>query len=313
MKKNEVECLKGLAIIGVIFAHMNFKGRFDDSTLILVNYLQIIFGWCVIAFFFCSGLLAKNVDRFLLKQLIFKRFKRLIVPCIVFTITYKLIIFGLYYSGLFGWKNPLPENKLTLLYPVGPQFYFLIYLFIIQLIVSFLQLYFSRKVLLIMASIVLPILYFIIDSPKYSYGGEINLVPFYIYSYIIALFVSENKSIRNIDYYVLLILVLAFLSLSFNIKMIILIQLYIPILLWLILKKYNSITVNFNKLSIGKYSGAIYVWHAPILLPFLSITCVKLFGSKTLVIFPILIITILISIFLGKLTSRYSFLKIWRF
>ena len=60
MRYSEIDALKGVAIIGVVIAHLNFTGRFDKETLELVHNLQLFFGWCVITFFFASGILIKK-------------------------------------------------------------------------------------------------------------------------------------------------------------------------------------------------------------------------------------------------------------
>ena len=108
-----IDTIKGLAIIGVVFAHMSFTSRFELATLILVDDMQKIFGWCVVAFFFSSGLLCKKnncKDSKTIYSFIYKKFKRLIAPCFVFSITYKLILSVVYLSGKFTWKSPIPKS-----------------------------------------------------------------------------------------------------------------------------------------------------------------------------------------------------------
>jgi fucose 4-O-acetylase-like acetyltransferase len=90
-KIKEIEMLKGISIIGVVLMHMEFRSRFSEQAIALLDHLQILFGWCVLAFFFCSGLLLKTEEMQLknLKSYIFKRAHRLLIPCIVFSIFYK--------------------------------------------------------------------------------------------------------------------------------------------------------------------------------------------------------------------------------
>ncbi len=52
MRFSEVDSLKGLAIVGVVIAHVAFETRLYPVSSVIINNLQVIFGWCVIAFFF---------------------------------------------------------------------------------------------------------------------------------------------------------------------------------------------------------------------------------------------------------------------
>ncbi len=131
MRFLEIDAVKAVAIIGVMVAHMSFESRFSDGAMDFIRVVQIILGWCVLAFFFCSGLLAKEIKNIEeARRYIHKRFIRLVVPCVVFSITYRVIRCGLYLTGRFDWKSPIPENIGDvldfILVPVGPQFYFFV-------------------------------------------------------------------------------------------------------------------------------------------------------------------------------------------
>ena len=113
----------------------------------------------------------------------------------------------------------------------------------------------------------------------------------------------------------------AFSSLSISLVILIItnnqylvfIQIYIPIIIWLSFIKLSFISSLFNKTKLGLYSGGIYVWHTPIVLPIVSVFFTKLIGGGSLVILPIIIFTILISILMSRLTYKYDFLKFLRF
>ena len=61
MRFLEIDAVKAVAIIGVMVAHMSFESRFSDGALDFIRVTQILLGWCVLAFFFCSGLLARKI------------------------------------------------------------------------------------------------------------------------------------------------------------------------------------------------------------------------------------------------------------
>ncbi|MCP9884180.1 acyltransferase family protein [Synechococcus sp. ATX 2A4] len=107
----EIDAIKGLAIIGVIIAHMSFTSRFDPETIAIIKALQLLFAWSVIAFFYTSGALARDAAITNLPQLrhfASRRFKRLILPSIVFSCTYNLILMAMKLSGRFSlpWQPP---------------------------------------------------------------------------------------------------------------------------------------------------------------------------------------------------------------
>ncbi|MCX6922959.1 MAG: acyltransferase, partial [Verrucomicrobia bacterium] len=140
--RNEaVDALKGLAIIGVIFAHISFQSRLSATNLAKISVVQRLFGWCVLAFFFCAGRLTRigqTKERGWL-DFALKRAKRLLLPCVVFSVTYKaclLVIYHLFHLGQPGRFTPVSVSYWLafVLVPVGPQFYFLPYLFVVSLV-----------------------------------------------------------------------------------------------------------------------------------------------------------------------------------
>ncbi|NET53948.1 MAG: acyltransferase, partial [Merismopedia sp. SIO2A8] len=199
-RSGEIDAIKSLAIIGVIITHMSFESRFEPSTLQLVQALQLIFGWCVLAFFFCSGLLAKPVTN---QQAVFKVIKkrclRLIVPCLIFSLSYKIALSGLYLTGLFSWEPPLPQSINGILPflvgPVGPQFYFLYYLFFTSIGVAIAEWLLGQSGLLIIMIVILPLCYAtLFEIPYRGYGPELQMIPLYSFTYLSGYFLSKFKA-----------------------------------------------------------------------------------------------------------------------
>jgi len=202
MRYAEVDALKGVAIIGVLFAHLSFEGRFDASTLNAVGVLQGLFGWCVIAFFFASGLLGKPVGRKdALVGFVRKRFVRLIIPCWVFSVSYRLLRCGLFLTGRFSWDSPIPESAADalgfFLLPEGPQFYFLVYLFCVAVLFELLDLTLPRFLAYWITALAMPLSYVLIDGPARGYGPEIALWPVYLFAYAAGRVFAYESVIRK--------------------------------------------------------------------------------------------------------------------
>ena len=318
MRKLEIDNLKGIAIIGVVIVHMSFYSRFSEEAIKFIDIAQLFFGWCVIAFFFSSGLVSKRNKKEQVKFFLKKRFKRLIIPCLYFSLTYKLILAAISYLGFSFYSSPIPETLIDffifLITPVGPQFYFLYYLFACSTIISFLELVLSRNMIYVFATLMLPILYNFIESPINSYGPDLNLIPIYLYSYILGtLFSKYNfENLNKLYAFSSLSITLVILIITNN-QYLVFIQMFIPVVIWLGFIKFASFSIFFNKIKLGNYSGGIYVWHTPIVLPLVTILFSKLLGGGLLVVLPIIIFTILISIYISIFTYKYDFLKFLRF
>lgn len=312
----EIDALKGIAIIGVVILHMSFDSRLSLSALEIVETLQLIFSWSVLAFFFCSGFLQKPiVDIASLKSVIKKRMKRLIVPSLSFSITYKILMMAIAKTGFFSWDFPIPttiqELMAFLLMPISPQFYFLYFLFAISILHLGLELLLSKKVYFWGVSFIFPLIYIFISIPESLHGPDNRLLPIYFLSYVFGYFlgIHEKEQTNKLIIFALIPITIAILLT----KNLLFLALYIPALCFWTLKYLPEITNLFNKTQLGKYSSGIYVWHAPILLPFMSIISVKIIGGGWYVLIPLLSGTIGICVGLSILTQRFEFLRLWRF
>jgi hypothetical protein len=316
MRIFEVDALKAMAIIGVIFAHISFEGRLAPITLDITNFIQLALGWCVIAFFWASGFLEKAkpetaTDIYYLAK---KRFFRLIVPCIIFSLSYKILLLLIYLTGYFSWDSSIPSNIHELLafilYPVGPQFYFLYYLFGISCVFFLLIKCLPIEKVFTVSILLFPVTFTLIETPSSGYGSNFNLLPFYFLAYLAGNYFGKSKAHLQqlLSYLIVSILVTALISRSF-------IPLYIivPSIIQYFFNKMPNLAKTINKTMISKFSSGIYVWHAPVVLPLVSIICVKLFGGGPVIILPLIALTILICVMLSKLTLKFTWLRLWRF
>lgn len=314
---HEIDAIKGLAIVGVIFAHMSFTSRLDSRTTELIEILQFEFGWCVIAFFFCAGALSRPVNSArAIGGILISRAKRLLLPCLAFTIFYKLILHIISLLHLFAWNYPLPSSPSELLYfvfePIGPQFYFLPYLFCVCMTVATLHLVIGPKILLLILGIAFPIIYSVIAPPLIGYGPEYRLLPAYLYSYVIGCAVSMDKSKALSQGWTIFIFFSLF-GTSFYLRNSLGLYIALPFLLFFLFKNSKISKSSRCWQRLGGYSSAIYVWHAPIVLPFMSILYTRILGGGLAVIFPIITSTIVICIFLRHLAQKYAIASFLRF
>jgi len=316
---NSIDNLKGIAIIGVIFIHME-SGLFSRHTEEIIDFFQTIFSSCVLAFFFASGLVVKKLKGLeQIKSFVVNRVRRLLIPCIVFSITYKLILISLTEMGYISVME-FPINIsfqyfLKFIFnPVGPQFYFLIYLFIIGLFYAILDSLFSRRIIFLLSAISIICIYFFIKLPTTITGPSYNLIPFYFFSYCIGSFFKEKAyEIRSIKLELFLLIIWCIslhLTSDFNG---VFIHFLVPIIVWVLFEKVEYLSTYFSKLSLGYYSSGIYVWHAPILMPVTVMVLTQFINIPSLLIISIMVVVILLCILLTVLTKKFKLLKLWRF
>ncbi|MDC3255856.1 acyltransferase [bacterium] len=317
-RKQEVDSLKAVAVVGVLVAHMSFEERFDQTTTAAIGLLQGLFGWCVIAFFFASGLLVKKPisNSFgVFFASVLKRGKRLLIPCITFSIMYRLLFCGLFISGRFSFQNPIPSGFWSvtrfLFVPIGPQFYFLPYLFAIGTVVAFFQYAVPTSVFFSLFATIVSVSYIFVEAPELGYGPSLSLLPIYLFSYVLGFYLSSTEI--DSPKYTLIFLAIPLLSMVITSFSFVAFYLLVPVLLRYAFRQFPTISELVDKTKLGKYSGSIYVWHAPIVLPFTSIVCVKLIGGQPMVIPAVMILTLFICILLGHTTSKFSALRFLRF
>jgi len=312
MKFNEINSIKALAIIGVLLAHSTFIDRYDSETIQVLEYFQILFGWCVIAFFYTSGFLYGEYKYEFPYEFIKKRFTRLIIPMIIFSITYKLIIYFLYKFNLINNKPEYFTNFFNVIKffiePIGPQFYFLFYLFLISVFYSIIYLVFKSQLKNIIISLLCLMVYFFIELPLQGYGSGYNLIPIYIISYLAGI---QDRIKFDIKLY-LLILVFTFIYYFRNDNLVI-IYLLMPTLMYLFFKYFNVFNKLISIFKLGEYSSSIYVWHAPIVMPISNIIVVNIMGNNLFSLFLTILITLLVCYLIKFIINNNNFLRIYKF
>ena len=293
---------------------MSFTRRFSSEALSAIATLQVIFGWCVFAFFLCAGFLGAPSARSKSNLLPYtkKRAQRLLIPCFTFSLAYKLLL------GLFGMATQgstriaighitFQEALAFLFIPASPQFYFLPFLFTID-IVAFILIVFAPRSTILSGGVLVSFLtfYWFTKIPLLPFGDNPNLLPAYFVAYWSGRILNAGMG-RSSGWWCGLIFVTA--ALCVHHKSWFYFQLLIPIGLYLLvssLPKWRRLE------SLGRESGSIFVWHDPLLLPALSIILAYLVPWELIRITSIFTLGIGLSIFLGRLTAKYRSLSVFR-
>jgi len=307
----EVDAIKALAIIGVLILHMSFKSRMTVSALDAIGILQMVFGWAVIAFFFASGLLTRPVQsRAGLTEFAVSRFQRLIVPYLVFSLTYKLLLLMLGLAGIGAVPGEIALADFLFM-PVGPQFYFLPLLYVISVVVAAVEIRIRPPLLACLGGLVVVCVYGLIPLPPIGYGASPLLWPLYLFSYVAGRAMSERGPrlrARNLG----IVLAFAIGAALLHLAPVILYVCVAP-LMFTLFGRYPRAARLIECSRLGKYSSAIYVWHAPVVMPMVSIICFKVFHGSLVMVLPLLVLTISTCILLGGVTRRFETLRFWRF
>jgi|GEM_PF-6666135 len=311
-----IDSIKGLAILGVVLAHMQFKSRFCQETLDYLLFFHKIFIWCVLAFFFASGFFQKKIGTSLgLRDYLLLKGKRLLVPAVSFSLLYKclillLMVFREINSVLAVPSTPLEMVKF-LFFPAPPQFYFLYYLFFILLGHFALQIWFSDLTIFLISVVGYLVGVHALGTPNYLFGDFTSNIPSYFVQVSLGFVIASDESIfRKKLYLVSFVLVLCIQCFSYaQVAYLIMI---VPVFLYYSLSKLkmSKYLKTFNFL--GKHSSSIFVWHTPIVSPILNIILSKLFTSPFITVPLTIGGAVFVSLALAKLCQKNKFLVLWR-
>jgi len=316
-----VDAIKGLAIVGVLFVHMGFASRFDEGTLADVRMLQRIFGWCVLAFFFASGCLhtgagAAEQDW---KAFILRRARRLLVPCAAFSWVYKALLLAAKAGGFIAAAHA-PALQTTadftafVFTPVVPQFYFLVHLFCIAVAVfPFVRLGWLRQpwVPWLIAAILLQSYWLLpLDLP---HGEALTQLPLYAASYLAGIGFArsiETEKWRGFRHAGGMLLFGAAVAAASVARPQVLHAVAPPLLAaFAMLLPLRALA---PAVTLGRHSGAVYVWHAPILMPVISILLTKLPLSGWPLIAAMTVLTLGITLWIDSVVRRFDTIGIFR-
>jgi hypothetical protein len=287
-RQTEVDSLKGLAIIGVMFAHMYFVGRMNSAALDLVSSLQMLFGWCVSAFFFLSGVTSKPINNIAdLKLFAVNRFYRLLVPFFIFSVTNKVIVGALQGFGLpLGLPIKLDDVQGLVEFlkaPAGPQLYFLPYLFLVSACTSALCFWIGERYTKVALAFWVIAAYFFVDVPEKGYGADFSLFPIYAYSYLVG--VIFPKVYRGLEGGLFGFAVVPIVISAIVHSCAVILYACVPVLIFSLMVRRPSSWLVLKLSIVGKQSSSIFIWHAPFIMPLVSILSSKIFGGGRVLLF----------------------------
>lgn len=313
-RRRDIDALKGLSIVGVLFAHMSFTSRFDGATIAIVDGMQVWFGWCVIGFFYAAGALSSAVKETSIAELAKRRARRLLVPYVAFSLTNNILLLAMERLGLTGANSPAPTGiggeAWRLVQFGGVQFYFLAYLFQITVAVAMVVRCCGRIAAATLAGAGVIAGAFLLGSPSRGFGSEAALVPLYVSAYVAGLLVGGDEALDALPCAILSGWpVLAAAALTGNPVWL---QGLVPLLLSPVLRWLVGMPGSAVAEWLGRESSGIYAWHTPIVMPVASIACTRLLGGGPAVILPVLAITVAASLLLHRVTEAHPFLRPWR-
>jgi fucose 4-O-acetylase-like acetyltransferase len=316
MRVHSFDCFKFLAIVGVIIAHLPSGGRFDSAAWATIELAQKATGWCVLAFFVVSGALFQSgITRPATTELS-TRARRLLVPWVAFSILYKVLLSGLVLAGLIKNTQQMPRAGIELWSwlsnPADPQLYFLVYLFFMQALLLVLN-NLSRLGPLVMGVTAFILWYFLVlpELPiVLLHGSSLQLVPLYLAFLAFGLFCG--RSCRRIAIVCASLCLLSSIAIARGCAPVVAWQLVAPWLVLLALRAMEDLEGLRVLSALGKYSGAVYVWHAPVVIAAVSIVCVAMVGGGIFGVVTTLVVTCAVSAAIGVCVGRVNALRWFR-
>ena len=316
-RKIPIDVVKGICIVGVLFAHMKFD-RFTSDAREIIAGLSSGLQWCVVGFMFVSGVLSGGRLLTLHKwvQWSRKRAARLLIPCVVFSVLAK---FALGVVGRFGVTansaSSLPHGAVNAILwtvePVGPQFYFLPVLFMVSVIVKLLivAVPINRTSTAAILSCCFGVA-LLLTPMKVIYGPEMLLLPLYTTAYVSGVVVAEGAIAPSVMAVIMSAFALAGSVLFGNTY---LLAFPAPFILYAFCMRFESGLCGHAAAWLGRRSGALYVWHAPILMPAVSLVAVRIVRPDIQAVVVTFVGTVVLSVFMGRVTHAFRFLRLLRF
>lgn len=266
-----VDFLRWLALLGVLFVHSAFAGRYDGVTLSRLATLRQVFGWCVLFFFFASGYFTRPELPWRLHAR--RRALRLLPP---YVIASGLSFLALRIASALHLTTALPSLQavdllrgLVTLHGVGPQLYFLPYLFLTSLGVLALAKWFGALRALALVGVVAIGIWSLRGLPSGTTGAETDRIPLYVLAYAAGLAVRQTRG--RASWYLataaVVTMIVGVILVAVGLPGGPLIHLTVPYWLWQLIRIKTWVPPTLSLPG----SGAVYLWHAPILLPAFTI------------------------------------------
>jgi len=294
-RNHAIDALKGFAIIGVLVSHARFD-RFSEGTQLLAEHGAQWLQWCVPAFFFAAGLLARHPeDASGLVKFLRSRGIRLLIPFVVFTLLYQATLLGAGKWNGWSWFRG-----------GGPQLYFLTYLFAVSAATAAFMVASRGRLDWIVGLVATAIAVgAAISTPtSRTSGSDPALIALYAANYLVGVCTAVRR-----PGVAALLLAAGMAAASCWTGNYNLLAAGVPPIIYAILVSGFNATILRPVQWLGRWSAAIFVWHAPLLMPAASIVAVRLFGSGTGALVATLVTATSGSVLLGWFAERWSLLR----
>jgi fucose 4-O-acetylase-like acetyltransferase len=302
------DAYKFVAIVAVISAHLPPGGRFDGEAWATVQSIQDLTGWCVLAFFAVSGVLLRpSLERPIGAELI-KRARRLLIPWLAFSVFYKVAVLALTLAGVIKNAQPIPSGGWDLLrwvvQPADPQLYFLLYLFLMQVFLLFLHRLNDCVPLIVgvVAFLSWSVFLFPDSGAPLLHGASLQLVPLYFAFLTFGLFCGS--SLKRVAVVSALACLASLIIAVTRGNWLVAWQLVAPWVLLLALRAGEGSPALKPVACLGRFSGGVYVWHAPLIMGAVSIVSVALLGSGFTAVLATVVLCFACSALVGTWVNR---------
>jgi hypothetical protein len=294
-----LDLLKCVLVLGVVLQHSGFA-RFNAEEQELVANLRHFFSLVVVGFFWAAGYLIdvnERADVFLKK-----RFMRLIVPFLVISIVNWIIFLSLarVTGRSFGYDYTIGDmlHVLFTLQGVGPQMYFLPYLFLLQTAAFFSARRFASPALLAALSILLLLLWFATDPNFKNLGPSPGNIALYASSVFLGM-ACRHADALLVGKFVLVVAIPILAGCAVLAP-----GVWHDLCCW---AAPPAMYVGFKacgaRAAWPGLSGdtfAVFLWHTPLLMPLLSLFFVRLFPAGYLALLLTVVGAICLSVAVGR-------------
>lgn len=269
-----IEALRWIAIVAVVLHHGISRQRQSpetvDQILLFKNWIE----WCVPAFFYISGQLFRPPTAGSFAGHILGRARRLLVPYALVSSLSFALMWALHNSG--AWTHSQPQelqfemflHQMAWLAGFGPQLYFLPYLFVIGILAGLLCLLVPGRWLSLSAFAVFLACGFGWMMPTTVLGPSLQRVPVFLLAFCLGI---SDRSWGTRSHLHLAVALLSSIGVAVAIRSAWPISVAAPLVLYRILS-HIPLEPAIRRLERLGNPGAIFLWHAPILLPAASMT-----------------------------------------
>jgi peptidoglycan/LPS O-acetylase OafA/YrhL len=274
-RDHTIETLRWIAILAVVAHHAVFPDRYSAATLEGIATFKRCIAWCVPAFFAISGALLRPKRPF--ANFVSQRSRRLLVPYLCMSLASFTAMWCLNAAGVYRIHDPrelgfgLLVQKIVFLEGFGPQLYFLSYLFVVSILV------FGLRRLLSPAAVVVLLVAGLGAQCRWAFWPAGSLgpgldkillfsVPFALAHWLVGLKAEGSGRVWMVlGGLTLLAVVVGTVS-----RTAWPIEIVVPFWLYLGLSRFH-LPSWLARARDRWSSGAVFLWHAPLLLPAVSI------------------------------------------